>query len=194
MKHGEHAVTARDLMRRELATLSPDDTIESAFALFEEAGIGGAPVVAGGRLVGMLTTTDLSRSEHLRDGRIQTEGDYVLAEPAGEEQTDELDLEETFRKEDYSPAVTGPELVRHWMSEGAHTVAPDASLRAVCEAMVAHQIHRICVTEGTKLVGLITSFDVVRHIAHGPSKPSGARKAPSDPDAVRRPARRRATR
>jgi CBS domain-containing protein len=90
--------------------------------------------------------------------------------------------------------VTGPELVRHWMSEGALAVPPDASLRAVCEAMVAHQIHRICVTEGAKLVGLITSFDVVRHIAHGTSGPSVSRKSAGEPAAVRRTPRKRATR
>ena len=43
-------VTARDLMRTEVETLSPEDTVETALARFEEIRIGGAPVVADGRL------------------------------------------------------------------------------------------------------------------------------------------------
>lgn len=184
MEHDQRAVTAKDLMRRELATLSPDDTIESAIALFEEAGIGGAPVVANGRLVGMLTMTDVSRSEHLKDGRLRTEGDYVLAEPAGEEQGEELDLEDTFRKEDYSPAVLGAELVAHWMTEGALSVEPDTTLRAVCQKMVEHRIHRLCVTDAGKLVGLITTFDIVRHLAG--AKPAARAKAARAPGAKKK--------
>lgn len=40
-------VKARQLMRTKVATLAPDDTLETAIALFEEPGISGAPVVAG---------------------------------------------------------------------------------------------------------------------------------------------------
>jgi CBS domain-containing protein len=162
------STTAKDVMRREVATLSADDSIETALALFEESRIGGAPVLANGRLVGMLTLTDISRPEHLREGRIETGREYDLSEPSGEERTDELDPDEVFYlKEDYSPEVLGRERVADWMSSGVVSVPADASLEEVCRVMVERQIHRVCVAEGSKLVGLITSFDVVRHVARG---------------------------
>lgn len=161
-------VKAKDVMRSEVATLAADDSIESALALFEEARISGAPVVSNGRLVGMLTLADVSRPEHLRAGRIETEREYELSEPSGEELTDELDPDEVFYlKEDYSPEVLGRERVADWMTSGVVSVPAQATLQEVCRVMVERQIHRVCVAEGDKLVGLITSFDVVRHVAGG---------------------------
>jgi CBS domain-containing protein len=171
-------VRAKDLMRGDVATLSADDSIETALALFEEARIGGAPVVANGRLVGMLTLADVSRPEHLNGGRIRTERDYELSEPSGEERLDELDPDEVFYvKEDYSPEVLGRERVADWMTSGVVSVPAEATLEEVCRVMVERQIHRVCVTEGDKLVGLVSSFDVVRHVA-GAERRAPARPAP----------------
>ena len=161
-------VTARNLMRTDVQTLSPSDTIETALALFEESRISGAPVVADGRLVGVLTLSDVASPEHQRDGRLRTRGDYELSEPVGEELTDEVDPEEVvFRKEDYSPEVLGRELVGDWMSSGVVSVPPSAPLQRVCEVMAQKSIHRVFVTEGERLLGVISSLDVVRHVAGG---------------------------
>lgn len=167
-------ILARDVMQSDVATLSAADTIETALSLFEEARISGAPVLSNGRLVGMLSLADISRPEHLRDGRIETERDYVLSEPVGEERTDELDPEEAFYlKEDYSPALLGRELVGTWMSSGVVSVSPETPLTRVCEVMLDRQVHRVCVTRGEKLLGLISTFDVVRHVA-GRQRPARA--------------------
>jgi len=161
-------VHAKDLMRVDVAVLSTDDTIESALALFEEARISGAPVVSNGRLVGVLTLADITLPEHQRDGHLATERDYELAEPPGEERTDEVDPEDVvYRKEDYSPEILGRELVGDWMSEGVVAVPPDASLEKVCQTMEEKQIHRVFVTEREKLLGVISSLDVVRLVARG---------------------------
>jgi CBS domain-containing protein len=171
-------------MRTDVATLSSDDTIEAALTLFEESGISGAPVLANGRLVGMLTLADVSRPEHLRGGRLETRGEREYSEPVGEESLDELDPEEVvYLKEDYSPEVLGRELVGDWMTTGVVSVAPEASLAEVCRMMVEKHIHRVCVTEGGRLLGLISSFDVVRHVAR-----AGRARA----DAPARPRRTRA--
>jgi CBS domain-containing protein len=159
-------VRARDLMRTDVAQLSPQDTIETAIGLFEDSGISGAPVVANGRLVGVLTLADISRPEHLDGDRIETRRDYELSEPAGEELTDEVDPDEVFfAKDDYSPEVLGRDLVGDWMTPEVITVPPEASLKDVCSRMVERQIHRVFVTDEKNLMGVISSFDVVRHVA-----------------------------
>ena len=161
-------VTAQDLMRTEVETLSPEDTVETALGRFEEAGIGGAPVVANGKLVGMLTVTDVARTEHLADGKPATSREYAWNEPDGEEPGSDADPAEVFYlQEDYSPEVLGRVLVGDRMSRGVVSVVPEAHLERVCEVMVRQQIHRVCVTAGDRLIGLITSFDVVRHLAGG---------------------------
>lgn len=159
-------VRARDLMRTDVAILAPSDTIESALALFEEARISGAPVVSDERLVGVLTLADVSRTEHLNGDRMQTRRDNDLAEPVGEENTDELDPEEIFfGKEDYSGELLGHDVVGDWMTREAVTVAPDAALEQICRTMVENRIHRVFVVEEQRLVGLISSFDIVRLVA-----------------------------
>jgi CBS domain-containing protein len=187
-------VKARDLMRTDVATLEAEDTIESALELFEDSGISGAPVLQAGRLVGMLTLADLGRTEHVKDARIETKGDYEFGEPVGEELGDELDPAEVFYlKEGYSPEVVDRARVVDWMSPGVITVSADDSIEDVCDVMVKNRIHRVCVLEAAKLVGLITSFDVVRHVARGTKRPAEAppRRAATKARAHRATPRRR---
>ncbi len=56
-----------DVMRREVITLSPDDTMAAAAARMLELGVSGAPVVnSAQKLIGMLSNTDFVRkiAEH----------------------------------------------------------------------------------------------------------------------------------
>jgi CBS domain-containing protein len=50
-----------DVMIREVITISPDCNIQQAAGLFVEHHVHRLPVVAGGRLVGILSTLDLAR-------------------------------------------------------------------------------------------------------------------------------------
>lgn len=52
-------ITAAEIMSTDLVTVSPDDPLEQAIELLFGYGINCLPVVSGGRLVGILTTTDL---------------------------------------------------------------------------------------------------------------------------------------
>ncbi len=49
-------------MRTTLITVTPHDTVEDAARLMLKHKIGGLPIVAAGRLVGIITTTDLLRA------------------------------------------------------------------------------------------------------------------------------------
>ena len=61
--------------------------------------------------------------------------------------------------------MLGQETVRNWMSPKVIGVAPDASLREVCQTMASDGVHRVLVVEGRRLLGIVTSFDVVRLLA-----------------------------
>jgi len=52
----------RDIMTRNVLTLSPAATLREAMALLASHHVSGAPVVSGGKLVGVVTTTDLLAS------------------------------------------------------------------------------------------------------------------------------------
>ncbi|HJT31748.1 MAG TPA: CBS domain-containing protein [Pirellulales bacterium] len=52
-------ITAAEIMSTDVVTASPDDLLEQAIEQLFGYGINCLPVVSGGRLVGILTTTDL---------------------------------------------------------------------------------------------------------------------------------------
>lgn len=161
-------IKVRDAMRAKVVTLSPDDSIESALSLFEESRISGAAVVdPNGKLLGVLTLTDVARPEHVSGGRLSSQrGSFEMGEVAGDERTDESDPEEVFySKEDYSSELLGGERVSDWMTREVISVSPDSTLAAACRVMTNQSIHRIFVTEHARLVGVLSSFDVVRAIA-----------------------------
>lgn len=54
-------LTARDFMTPDPITIGPDDTIAEAARLMIEHKVGGLPVVENGRLLGIITETDLCR-------------------------------------------------------------------------------------------------------------------------------------
>lgn len=176
--NARETVRAQDLMTRDVATLSPEDTIQAALELFEEHGISGAPVVHHGKLVGLLSLTDVSRTGHLDQDRVQTQRAFELG-PSDEETEDlELDPEEVFfSKRDYSAGVLGHQLVQDWMNAEVVSVPPQATLQEVCRVMAERHIHRVLVTEGGRLAGVVSSSDVVRHVAGLPREAGRASAA-----------------
>lgn len=150
-------VRAADLMQTEVVQLAGDAPIEEAIRTFEEYNIRGAPVVDGsGRLIGVLSANDITRSDRVGDGRLDTDG-YELAD-------EDEDGDTTF-SDGFSPTVGGRPTVADWMRHGILSVKPEASLKEVCEVMERESIHRVLVTEGGQLKGLISAFDVVRYLA-----------------------------
>jgi len=162
--------TARDLMRTELVTLSPDDTIEAALAALSDAGITGAPVMGNdGRLIGALTLTDIAQPEHTDQDRVRTRPGESVRVVTTSVEADEFDEEEKIEnKEDYSPELLGQTLVSEWMSDRVVAVSPNASLRTVCRTLVDGDVHRVFVTENGRLIGVVSAMDVARLLAGMP--------------------------
>jgi CBS domain-containing protein len=53
------------------------------------------------------------------------------------------------------------------MAPSPTTVSADQPLREVAQMLVDQHIHRVPVVEGERLVGILTSLDVVRLVAEG---------------------------
>lgn len=162
-------IRAKDLMERQVTTLSSEDTITEAIRVFEEERIHGAPVIDGlGRLVGVLSASDIAKVSHIDGGRIDAERhEFYLANPLDENLGESpWEEEEFFSKEDYSSDVLGDKTVRDWMSPRAVCLDPEASLRKLCRTMTNERIHRVLIVKDGALLGLVSSFDVVRFLAH----------------------------
>jgi len=133
-------VTARDLMRSPVITLPEDAPLEEALAVFEDEGISGVPIVdAGLRPVGILTEHDLAHAD-LPRGRFHERSEWS------------------------SDGTT----VREWMSPELVSAESSLSLRGLCRLMRRQASDRVLIVERGRLLGIVTTADVVRWLAeHG---------------------------
>jgi CBS domain-containing protein len=138
-----------EIVHEEWPILGPDDTVENAIKLFAEAGTSGAPVVDGGRLVGIITEGDLifQDADVKAPGFLDILGGLI---PLGS--WDE------YRKEALKSAgVTVDEL----MTTDLITISPDASLAEASTIMAEKRVKILPVAEGDVLKGVITRMDIL---------------------------------
>jgi CBS domain-containing protein len=76
-------------------------------------------------------------------------------------------------------------VARKIMSQALLTVAPDAPLKEVAERMVSRDVGAALVTEGERLVGIVTERDVLRAVARGiPDRTGVADLMTPDPETM----------
>jgi len=109
---------------------------------------------AGDRVVGVISGTDIRRlaAQHPKPGEANGRGFYLDDRSGIHLRGFELD------------AVPGIP-VREVMSTSLVTVSADDPTRACAHKMVERRVHRVLVTSGTKLEGIVSSTDLLRLIA-----------------------------
>ena len=138
-----------EISHAEWPTLGPEETVESAIKLFAESGISGAPVVDGGRLVGILTEGDLI----FQDADIKAPGFLDILGgliPLGNW--------EEYREESLKSAGVS---VGEVMTTDVLTVSPDDSLSAAATIMAEERIRLLPVAEEGRLHGVVTRMDIL---------------------------------
>jgi CBS domain-containing protein len=148
-------------MRTGLRTVSPDmPLVELARELLEDR-VGGYPVVEHGRLVGIVSRSDVVRQLSVEQSIAEQVSDFYrdagLVEPPGSFAT--LASQVGSRLEALC--------VRDAMVRSVVRVEAGEPLAAVARRLLEQGIHRVPVVEGERLVGLITSLDFVRLFAEG---------------------------
>jgi CBS domain-containing protein len=172
----------REIMTPHVVTLSPDASLREAIETLVSCRIGGAPVLDGAKIVGVLSAPDVLEFESItpaRSGREADEEDETTLEPAEEwsEGNDVpasffTDLWDTDDKAVADFSTRGP----NWDFLEEHTVA-EAMTRSVCTVpanlevsaaaarMLAAGVQRALVTEGEEFVGILTTTDILRAVA-----------------------------
>ena len=179
----------RDIMSTNVVTVSPEMSIREAMELFGKQHVSGAPVVSGGKLAGVVTGGDLMTFASALPG-VPTERELADASNAyDEDDSVEQDAEnETEAAAAYfaelwddsgvdaserAATVDTPEwnfLEEHDVSE-VMTRAPlatlplDAEVSTAAEMMKKRKVHRVLVTDGEALVGIVTAMDVTKAAA-----------------------------
>lgn len=173
----------RDLMSGEVVALGPEMTLREAIEILTEKSVSGAPVVASGRVVGVLSATDVLEfltstpavptrkeespewgewgpAEEWEEG-LEPPASYYSAmwENAGAE------VRERFEQ------VEGPEwdlmeehTVGEIMTRSLCALPPEADVAEAARYMLKTGIHRVLVLDKGQLVGIITTTDIVRAV------------------------------
>ena len=189
-------LTVRDLMMPDPITLASGDTLRLAADVLTSAGITGAPVVAGGRVVGVVSLTDILAFEAddpgvpvFRPEILEPfEQDIEPGQGDGIPEPDEPNTSWFARLWEDGQAEVGNRMEEadgpEWDPLDEHTVAEVmnrvvfhvAPLTPVTEAarlMEKEKIHRVLVLDGHVPVGILTTSDIVRAVAHGDMAPAG---------------------
>ncbi|MEO0538851.1 MAG: chloride channel protein [Cyanobacteria bacterium P01_A01_bin.123] len=115
-------LTADDLMQRRVETLTSTMPLPEAIQAFSRSHHRGFPVLEDGKLVGIVTQSDLSNADR-RQGHLNL-ADIMTPHPV--------------------------------------TVSPEASLTQVLHLLNKLKVSRLPVTDGPKLIGIITRGDIIR--------------------------------
>jgi CBS domain-containing protein len=153
--------TAGDIMRRSLVFVRPDQRLADAERLMVDQNITGMPVIDGGRLVGMLSRSDLARARVLADaldGQIRDELHW------DETQADGFRHAAPEKFQGFSQRYTDLR-VREVMRSQVVTCDVGTLVSDVARMLIQHHIHRIIVVEAEKPVGIISSLDLVKLLA-----------------------------
>ncbi len=132
----------RDLMTRDVFHVAPNTTIRETAELLATEHVSGAPVVRLGKVIGMISARDLL--------------DFISALPADPEAV----------SGGMEHGILDDHTVDEAMTPGPlATIAPDAPASRAAEMMQKEQVHRLPVVEGDKLIGIITTTDLVKAVA-----------------------------
>jgi CBS domain-containing protein len=147
------ALTAAEVMQSQVITVSPVDPLHMVKRLFFEEEIHGAPVVdEEGRVRGMITSMDLIRAatEETDSGGV----DLTLA-------FEDLGVGWGDSSENFQNRLSET-VVADAMTENVVSVAPETPVADVARILRENKIHRVLVVNKETLLGIITSFDLIR--------------------------------
>jgi len=151
----------KEIMKRKVLTLYPEDSLIRAVRMFSKKGISGAPVVdEEGRLLGVLSETDLLREIYKigRRYRVVFPSSHLLGlSVEGGSMEEGREIREELKR------VRVDEV----MTEKVYSVSAEDDVELALEIMVSKGVNRVPVIEGGRVVGLITRKEVLRMLEEG---------------------------
>lgn len=138
---------AADLMQRNLITVHADDPVREIERVLVDAQVSSVPVLDEcGVVLGVVSMRDVVRR-------------YAESDEPADDDDDGSDDGEFAWSRDEAPRATD------LMATDFVQVAPRASIAEMARMMVDANTHRVLVVERERLLGLVSSMDVLRAIA-----------------------------
>jgi len=148
------ALTAREIMTSPVYTVGEETRLHEIAELLACHGISGVPVVDDEeRVIGIVSETDLV-DEHKREVRIPRVALFGL-----------FPLPDALIVEAAREGMTLP--ASALMSRRVITATEHATVHELADLMTTHEINRIPILRGERLVGIVCRADIVRALAWG---------------------------
>lgn len=139
---------AKDIMRRKVVAVESWLTVPEVAKVFLDKGISGAPVVDEvGAILGVVSQTDLVRTR-------REEADGVPSY--------HRDLDDSARSAGLHLEEMDRTRVEQIMTPGAISLDENTPIEKVAKVMVDSHIHRVIITRGERLAGIVTTMDMMR--------------------------------
>jgi len=149
------------IMQPDTLVLRPEQSLADAAQELERAGISGGPVMSGGRVIGMVSLSDLFEAVGVPAGQVATSGpwhryEHVLAE--------------------------SKKTVSDVMSHQVVSLPPEAPIGEAASLMRTHRVNRIPVVDRTgALRGIVARDDIIEAVANAAHALHALRAHPGAP-------------
>ncbi|TWU06338.1 CBS domain-containing protein [Stieleria varia] len=155
--------TVADIMQAGVKTVAPDVSLPDLEAMFLKDQISSYPVIDEGRLVGVVSRSDIVRQICQEREVAQSVSDFHFDETSFYEVPMESLTQVADRIGERIESLT----VADVMNKRPLTIGLDTPIRDVAQQFIARQVHRFPVTDQGTLVGIVSTTDLVRLIAQG---------------------------
>ncbi|MDD5474759.1 MAG: CBS domain-containing protein [Candidatus Methanoperedens sp.] len=150
----------KEVMNKDVITCMPDDPLSRLSKLFRENHISGLPVVENGKVVGLVSETDLialfKAPEFTNELWLPSPFEII-----------EIPIRNLLRLEETKKALQDMKLkpVRAIMTKPVHSISPEDSLEDASRLMVKHKVNRLPVIENGRLVGIVARSDIIKGLS-----------------------------
>jgi len=139
----------KDIMTRDVFAVAPDTSLESAARMLAQRRISGAPVLENGRVVGVVSASDLVDP----DADVSAMPGYPLYYRVMDGVIEELGDDVRIRPGRVVDAMT-PSIV---------SIPADATIVEAAARMIQLGVHRLLVVrDGQQLAGVVSTLDLLR--------------------------------
>ena len=155
------SLTAQDIMNPEVITVTNEMTVRELASFLTDQEISGAPVEdENGALIGVVSVTDIVRAASSGGDRLMNghdrEAHFYTRGWEGKLSADEL---ETLHLEDDELTVGDI------MTPSVFAVEAEAPIMTVAQSMMDSHLHRLLVVRDGKVVGIISTSDMLALLA-----------------------------
>jgi CBS domain-containing protein len=150
----------KDIMKTDVLTLKPTDTLNEAVKKFAEMDIHGAPVVdEENKIIGILTEKDILSELKTKTTKLSLV--FPSSHALG------MTFQESITKQEVREAFkeVGETPVSEVMNTNVISTSPDDLLVEIAVKMVNENVHRLPVVENGEVVGFITRADIIKGLA-----------------------------